>query len=110
MCVGFVALATGGRSRRRGRVVEFYGGAIAGLLQRMPAGPTAMTLGHVILGRSGPMLDLARAHELVHVGQYERWGVLFVPAYLICSLLIWLAGKDAYRDNPFEREAYRVAS
>jgi hypothetical protein len=52
------------------------------------------------------MLDFCRSHELVHVRQYERWGVLFIPAYLLCSLVLWLTGRDPYRDNPFEREAY----
>jgi hypothetical protein len=55
------------------------------------------------------MLDHCRTHELVHVRQYERWGPLFVPAYLASSAIIWLRGGDPYRDNPFEREAYAVA-
>jgi len=45
----------------------------------------------------------------VHVRQYERWGPLFGPAYLGCSLVLWLMGKRAYRDNPFEVEAYDVS-
>jgi hypothetical protein len=28
------------------------------------------------------------------------------PAYLLSSLYLWLAGRNPYRDNPFEREAY----
>jgi hypothetical protein len=68
-----------------------------------------MTLGHVVLGRTASALDVSREHELVHVRQYERWGPLFIPAYLLCSALIWFRGGDAYRDNPFEREAYRIA-
>jgi len=109
LCVGIVGLATGGRVRRRGPVVEFHGGAVAGLLKVLPVGPIAMTLGHVILGRTEAGLDAARSHELVHVRQYERWGPLFVPAYLLCSLKLWLSGRDAYHDNPFEREAYQIA-
>jgi hypothetical protein len=31
------------------------------------------------------------------------------PAYLLCSLALWLAGRRPYRDNPFEREAYDTA-
>ena len=65
-----------------------------------------MTLGHVVLGRSAAALDLSQAHELVHVRQYERWGPLFIPAYLLCALVLHVRGKDGYRDNPFEREAY----
>jgi hypothetical protein len=109
LAVGLLGLATGGRGRRRGEVIEFYGGAVSRLLARLPGGDwvMAMTLGHVILGRNGAALDIAHKHELVHVRQYERWGPLFGPAYLLCTLILWLAGKDAYRDNPFERQAYR---
>ncbi len=92
--------------QRRGHVVEFHGGLINWLFQRLPNEPMAMTLGHTILGRTAAALDMARPHELIHIRQYERWGPLFVPAYLLCSLVIRLRGKDAYRDNPFEREAY----
>ena len=28
------------------------------------------------------------------------------PADLGCSLVLWLAGRRAYRDNPFERQAF----
>lgn len=31
------------------------------------------------------------------------------PAYLGSSAWLWLAGKDAYRDNPFEIKTYREA-
>ena len=68
-----------------------------------------MTLGHVILGASEADLDAARRHEQVHVRQYERWGPLFIPAYLAASAWLWLRGRDPYRDNPFERQAYDEA-
>ena len=109
LLVGLFGLLTGGRARRRGRILEFYGGAVTWLLRRLPGGPfaMAMTLGHVVLGQTDAALDIAREHELVHVRQYERWGPLFVPAYLLASLVLWLRGRDAYRENPFERQAYR---
>ena len=53
--------------------------------------------------------DLTRTHERVHVRQCERWGPLFIPAYLLASLLIRLRGGRPYEDNPFEREAYGKA-
>jgi hypothetical protein len=31
---------------------------------------------------------------------------LFIPAYLLTSLYLKVRGRDAYRDNPFEREAF----
>ena len=106
LTVGVAGLATGGSGRRAGGILEFHGGAVGWLLRRLPGGPRAMTLGHVVIGLSQAALDWSRPHEMVHVRQYERWGPFFVPAYLACSLGLWLAGKDAYRDNPFEREAY----
>jgi hypothetical protein len=41
-------------------------------------------------------------HELVHVGQYERWGPAFWPAYLFASFKAWRRGGHHYRDNAFE--------
>ncbi len=107
LLIGAVGLLGGGHARRRGPVVEFYGGAAALLLRCLPGGNAfvAMTLGHTIIGRTAAALDLARPHELVHVRQFERWGPLMGPAYLLCSLVLWLARWDPYRDNPFERQA-----
>jgi len=106
LLVGVLGLATRSRVQRVGSVLEFYGGAVTWLLERLPNAPMALTLGQVILGRSPAALDLAREHEMVHVRQYRRWGPLFVPAYLFCSFRAWLAGKSPYRDNPFEQEAF----
>ena len=51
----------------------------------------------------------ARCHEHVHIRQYERWGALFVPAYLAASAWQGLRGGAPYRDNVFEREAYAAS-
>ena len=111
LAAGLLGLATGGRVQRSGRILEFYGGAVTWLLARLPlvGGAAAMTLGHVVLGRSQDDLEWSREHELVHVRQYERWGPFFIPAYLLCSAVQWMRGKNAYLDNPFEREAYGKA-
>jgi hypothetical protein len=104
-----LGIVTGGRAGIVRGVVEVNGGIIGWFLRRgMPwFGPAAaMTLGHVILGRNAECLDKSRNHEHVHVRQYERWGPLFIPAYLGASLWCWSQGFDAYLDNPFEREAY----
>ena len=69
-------------------------------------GASAMTLGHVVLGRDRKLLEETRRHERVHVRQCERWGPLFIPAYLFACLGLFLAGRRAYEDNPFEREAF----
>lgn len=67
----------------------------------------AITLGHVIVGTHPAELQRLRAHERVHVRQSERWGLFFLPAYLLAGAWQWLRGRDAYRDNPFEVEARR---
>ncbi len=109
--IGLAGLCTGGRARIRGRVIEFYGGGVKWLLHRFPSAQytLALTLGHTILGQTDAALDISRDHELVHVRQFERWGPLMGPAYLGCSLVLWLMGRRPYRDNPFEREAYGQA-
>ncbi|MCO6047730.1 hypothetical protein NG895_27820 [Aeoliella sp. ICT_H6.2] len=107
LLLGLATLATGGRAQVRRGVVEFYGGMASWLLRHLaPEGILAMTLGHTILGLSSAALDYARDHEHVHVRQYQRWGPFFLPAYGWCSLVAWWAGRRAYRDNYFEREAY----
>jgi hypothetical protein len=90
-------------------VLELHGGAVSLFLRRctlLRGGASAMTLGHVVLGRDEQLLALTRDHERVHVRQCERWGPLFIPAYLLASLLVLLRGGRPYEDNPFEREAY----
>jgi hypothetical protein len=107
LAVGLATLVSGGAARHRSGVLEFHGGAARWLLQRLPLRPIAMTLGHTVLGLTAAGLDVVRSHELVHVRQYERWGPFLIPAYLLASLVLWLRGRDPYRDNPFEIEAYR---
>lgn len=106
--LGLLGLCTGGSWQRRERVWEFHGGLLAKMLRHVPisGGAAAITFGHTVLGRTAADLDRARRHELVHVAQYERWGPAFVPAYLISSTYLILKGRDPYRDNPFEREAF----
>ena len=90
-------------------VIEAHGSLTRFFLSRctlLRGGASAMTLGHVIIARDARLLDLTRCHERVHVRQCERWGPLFVPAYLTLSAVMWLRGLRAYEDNPFEREAY----
>ena len=102
-------LCTGGQCRVVDGVLEVWGGFASFFLQHctlLKGGASAMTFGHVVLARDAFLLELTRSHERVHVRQAERWGPLFIPAYLLSSLALKLRGRDAYRDNPFEREAY----
>jgi hypothetical protein len=50
----------------------------------------------------------SRQHERVHVRQYELWGPLFIPAYMIAGLWATVNGRPAYAENYFEREARRA--
>jgi len=104
----FVPLAylSGGKARFVAGAVEIQGGLIKVFLRQLYISAAAMTLGHVILGRDQQCLDHSRAHEHVHIRQYERWGFLMLPIYFTASALLWLRGFDPYLDNPFEREAY----
>jgi hypothetical protein len=93
-------------------VLEVHGPWIATLLRRavpIEGGALAMTFGHVVVGRDGHALEVSRAHERVHVRQCERWGPLFIPAYLVASAWAWWRGRGAYEGNAFEVEAYRCA-
>ena len=103
------ALLSGGKIRVVQGVLELHGGLVRWFLCHctlLRGGASAMTLGHVVLGRDEQLLNATRKHERVHVRQCERWGPLFLPAYLIAALITFLRGKRAYMDNPFEREAY----
>jgi hypothetical protein len=108
LLLGAIGLLSGGRVHIRCGVIEFYGGFVKWMLQQFffGEGAMALTLGHTVLGQTDAALDICREHELVHVRQYERWGPLMGPAYMGCSLVLWLKGQRPYRDNPFERQAY----
>lgn len=106
LLAGVLTLCTGGRVQRRCGALEFHGGFSRWLGCHW--GFSAMTLGHVIIGRDRWCLDFCREHEQAHVRQVERWGGLFIPAYLAASLLAWWQGGHYYLDNWFERDARRA--
>ncbi len=65
-------------------------------------GYVAITFGHVIVFARDPTAQLWR-HELGHVRQYERYGLAFLPLYLL------LIARHGYAAHPFEREAAELA-
>ena len=65
-------------------------------------GYVAITFGHVIVFTRDPTPTLWR-HELVHVDQYRRYGLAFLPLYL------WLYMRHGYAAHPLEREAEELA-
>ncbi|MDB5899903.1 MAG: hypothetical protein JWP41_3505 [Ramlibacter sp.] len=111
LVLGSVGVLFGASLRRHHGVVEIYGGRIGrGLTRLRPGGFAAMTLGHVILAVDRSALVQLRQHEHVHVRQYERWGLFFLPAYFLSSLLQLARGRNPYRENHFERQAYATVA
>lgn len=105
--------------RRRGRfavvdgVIEAHGPLIRRALASLTplaGGACAMTLGHVVIAQDARALDVTRAHERVHVRQYEVWGPFFLPAYLLAGLWAFMQGGHPYVDNRFERDARFLSS
>ena len=113
VALALASLAAGGRISLHEGVVEAEGALLGWGLEHLTLlehGAAAITFGHVVLARDAATLGWTRAHERVHVRQYERWGVLFIPLYLAASLWAVARGQDAYSDNPFEREAIKAAA
>ena len=106
LLAGMLTLCTGGRAQVESGAIEFYGGFARWLAKKW--GFSAMTLGHVIIGQDPFCLACCRKHEQAHVRQVERWGGLFIPVYLLASVVAWWRGGDYYRDNYFERDARRA--
>ena len=107
----FVPLArlSGGRVQVVTGVIEVSGGFVTRFLTSplfVTGNAGAMTLGHVVLARDDEWMECSRLHERVHVKQYERWGALMIPLYLISSAVAHRRGGHAYWDNHFEQEAY----
>ena len=106
--LAFATLALpGGRWRGVEGVLEASGGWLPRLLGLAPigGGAAAVALGHVVLARDQAALDRTRSHERVHVRQAERWGPLFVPAYLLVAGWLLVRRRDPWREHPFEVEA-----
>lgn len=103
-----IGLLLGGRFQRIEGVIEIHGPRIAAVLSRFYVPAMAMTFGHVVFGQTAAALEITRTHERVHVRQYERWGIAFVPVYLLISGCLYARGRDGYRENPFEVEAFAV--
>ena len=111
MTLVLLTLASGGRAKLHLGVWEASGGWVGKCLASgMPfAGPVAaITFGHAVLGTCEASLCATRVHEREHVRQYECWGLLFFPAYLLAGFRAWLKGGDPYLDNTFEVAARKA--
>jgi len=105
------ALMLGATARVNDGALEVAGGRFGLWLSSFPRVLrfSAVTMGHVILGENHALLASVSAHERVHVRQYERWGILFVPVYCGVSLVQLVRGRSPHFANRFEREAYTTA-
>ena len=108
LVAGALTMASGGRVAVERGVLEFHGGFARWLLEHRMVHASAMTLGHVIIGRDPDCLESCRDHEQAHVRQVERWGGLFLPAYVLASGWAWARGRHYYLDNWFEVDARRA--
>ena len=106
--IAAVAFAGGASARACNGTLEVAGGRLGRWIGSLPPRWRfgAITFGHVIFAVEAGVLERCRSHERVHVRQYERWGILFFPLYLGSSLHALATGRDPYRDNRFEREAF----
>lgn len=80
----------------------------------VPPGNAAITLGRlIIVRREAAGNDRLLLHELVHVEQWRRYGVVgFLRRYLGAYIRLRLRGyghKEAYRRIPLEEEAERLS-
>ncbi len=107
LAVALVAVLCGAKLQVRDGTVQIVGGRLITGISALPTRLRilAFTNGHVIFAVDPATLEAYRAHELVHVRQYERWGPLFPLLYLGSSLIQKLRGRDPYFANRFEQEA-----
>jgi hypothetical protein len=76
------------------------------LLSRHPFGAmSAMAIGHIIIAEHQGLSSRVLVHELAHVRQAMRWGILFPFVYLASSAWAAIRGRDAYWHNKFEIDA-----
>lgn len=108
LLIGGLFVVFGSRVHVIAGAIEFSGGLPGYAVSRLPNQYrfSAITFGHVILGRNTHALSACRSHEHVHIQQYERWGIFFLPAYFFSSVWQLMLGRRAYLDNHFEKQAY----
>ena len=104
LALAAVALLAGAAAHRVDGVLDVTGGHMGRWARHCPF--AGLTLGHVVLAQDIVCMASLRSHERVHVRQFERWGFVFLLAYPASSLWQWIHGRDPYRQNWFEREAY----
>jgi hypothetical protein len=109
LCLALPVMLLGGRARWAQGALEVtwraHLAACGPRLRRLPF--RGVVFGHVIVAVTADELQQIGAHERVHVAQYGRWGLFFLPAYAASSVWQLLRGRDPYWDNFFEVDARR---
>ena len=109
---GFIAVLLGATVNVFRGVIEISlrprSASVTQALARLPY--AAITFGHVVIAQSEEYQNLLRAHERVHVAQYEKWGLVFFIAYPLESVLQRFQGNHPYLDNRFEVSARSEAA
>jgi hypothetical protein len=112
LAFGALIVLFGGRLRRSSGIVEVTWrdnrescGRLANSLRFR-----AITFGHVVVAVTARELRNMREHELVHVRQYEHWGLAFLVAYPVSGVWQLFRGRGAYRDNFFEVQARSISA
>lgn len=108
LAFAFCAWRIGAQVTARAGILEVHGPGVQRIADALaPNGYRirAFTLGHVVLARDLQVLESTRAHEAAHVRQFERWGPILIPAYIVGGVVAGCRGSDSYRDNIFERRA-----
>ena len=102
------AVALGASIQRVDGILEVTGGRLPRWMASLPPACQfgGITLGHVVLCTCPATMAALRSHEQIHVRQHERWGAVFLIAYPASSLWALLCGRNLYRDNWFEQQAY----
>ena len=106
-----IARVSGGEASVVDGVIEAHGGWTRPALRPNPFmrnGIAAITFGHVVIGADQFRLERTRVHERVHVRQYAICGPFFLPLYFLSSAWCLVRRVDPYRQNVFERQAYRI--
>ncbi len=79
----------------------------------LPRGVEGITLGSLVIVRHGKATPYLLRHELVHVRQWRRYGVVGFSARYVGSYLVWRlrrkGHRGAYLRIPMEIEADWVA-
>lgn len=90
--------------------VRWRDGVLEMQVKWLPMNAAGETIGRLVMYAypfDSHVYEYVKPHEMRHVAQNERWGVLFGPAYVVACIVAWARGGDFYSDNYFEVQARR---